>query len=163
MTELSYFVAYLFAKADSKAVDDCLWRGSLRHTEVTRYCLIQPGSAAGSTKLANASAEALVGALDNREDKQSLSVPSHPALPETGCCCTYKGSQIRLLFRCPEGEFLLDRPVIEGTADVRPAGVLCAVERHSKFTNGVATAGATRARAAATTSNSTISYRVVSH
>lgn len=162
---MSYLVAHLFAKADSKAVNNCLWRGSLRHAEVTRHYLIQPGSAAGSTKLANAGAEALVSALDNREDKQSLPIPSHPALPRTAYRCTRKGGQIRLLFGCPEGEFILNRPVVKGTAEVRPAGVLCAVEGHSKFTNGghgVATAGWTTVRAAAT-SNSTISCRAVSN
>src|SRR4051812_7494458 len=122
-----------------------------------RYCLIQPGSAAGSTKLVNASTEVLVGALNNGENKQSLLVSLHLALPETACCCTHKDSQIRLLFRCLKGEFLLDRLVIEGTVDVRPAGILCAVERHSKFTTDghrVATAWATTARAAAATLNS---------
>ena len=130
-----------------------------------RYCLVQPGSAAGSTKLVNASTEVLVGALNNGENKQSLLVSLHLALPETACCCTHKDSQIRLLFRCLEGEFFLDRLVIEGTVDVRP-GILCAIERHSKFTtdgHGVATAWVTTVRAATTTLNSTISYRVVSN
>jgi hypothetical protein len=141
---LSYFVTNFFTKADPKAVNNCLWRGSFRHAKVTRYCLIQPDSITSSTKLTNTSTKALMGALNNREDKQSLPIPSYPALPRTARRCTYKCGRIWLLLGCSEGEFVLNCPVVEGMVEVRLAGILCAVERYSKFTNSshkVATTG----------------------
>lgn len=135
-TKLSYLVAHLLSKAYSNAVNESFRRGVLRYADMARHNLVQPGGTAGRAILPHASTNTLMSALHYGQQGHTVPILSGAAFPAASIRCARERWPHLALFEVSGMKILFNSPVIEGAAEVGPAGVLRTIKRHNELIHG---------------------------